>query len=229
VGGGAGDRAGVGDEPAGGGARNWWGGFVGRLLGDPVPGERCRRGRRPLAGRSGSGNVGGGRRLSCWSASGCLGVVSEHAPRGGESDDHRTPLASPGPAAPAGSSEQWWALSPPIRDGRSGSRPAAGRAEPPAYRADVAAVCGPAPGVRQGRETGELEAIGSVRPTGQALVRVAPPESQQRVAGRRAVGGTKPAPAGTEEQCCTRCRPGSICVANFLTRPTGDADTGGRS
>ena len=143
-----------------------------------------------------------------------LGVVSEHAPRRGESTITVTPLASLGrlPAAPAA---QWWAhlATDPRRLIMLPAR--RGRAEP-AYRVTLRQLRART-GVLQGRD-GELEAIRAFaagRPSA-----VAPPGSQYAWL----VGGPWAGKTALLAEAVHTLPPEVDCVAYFLTPPTGDAD-----
>ena len=143
-----------------------------------------------------------------------IGVVSEHAPRRGESTITVTPLASLD-RLPAAAAAQWWAHLA-ADPGRLVMLPARrGRAEP-AYRATLRQLRART-GVLQGRD-GELEAIGAFaagRPSA-----LAPPGSQHAWL----VGGPWAGKTALLAEAVHALPPEVDCVAYFLTRPTGDAD-----
>ena len=143
-----------------------------------------------------------------------IGVVSEHAPRRGESTITVTPLASLG-RLPAAAAAQWWAhlAADPERLVMLPAR--RGRAEP-AYRATLRQLRART-GVLQGRD-GELAAIGAFaagRPSA-----LAPPGSQHAWL----VGGPWAGKTALLAEAVHALPPEVDCVAYFLTRPTGDAD-----
>ena len=143
-----------------------------------------------------------------------IGVVSEHAPRRGESTITVTPLASLG-RLPAAAASRWWAYLA-ADPGRLVMLPARrGRAEP-AYRATLRQLRART-GVLQGRD-GELAAIGAFA-AGQPSV-VAPPGSQHAWL----VGGPWAGKTALLAEAVHALPPEVDCVAYFLTRPTGDAD-----
>ena len=143
-----------------------------------------------------------------------LGVVSEHAPRRGESTITVTPLASLG-QLPAAAAARWWARLA-ADPGRLVMLPARrGRAEP-AYRATLRQLRART-GVLQGRDE-ELAAIGAFA-VGRASA-LAPPGSQHAwLAGGPWAGKT-----ALLAEAVHALPPEVDCVAYFLTRPTGDAD-----
>ena len=143
-----------------------------------------------------------------------IGVVSEHAPRRGESTITVTPLASLD-RLPAVAAAQWWAhlaadpkqlVMLPVRRGRA----------EPAYRATLRQLRART-GVLQDRDE-ELEAIGAFaagRPS-----TLAPPGSQHAWL----VGGPWAGKTALLAEAVHALPPEVDCVAYFLTRPTGDAD-----
>ena len=143
-----------------------------------------------------------------------LGVVSEHAPRRGESTITVTPLASLD-RLPAAAAERWWkhlGADP----GRLVLLPARRELAEPAYRATLRQLR-VRTGVLQGRDE-ELEAIGAFA-AGQPSV-LGPPRSQHAwLAGGPWAGKT-----GLLAEAVHALPPEVDCVAYFLTRPTGDAD-----
>ena len=143
-----------------------------------------------------------------------IGVVSEHAPRRGESTITVTPLTNLG-QLPAAAAAQWWAHLA-TDPGRLVMLPARrGRAEP-AYRATLRQLRART-GVLQGRDE-ELEAIGAFA-AGQPNP-LAPPGSQHAwLAGGPWTGKT-----ALLAEAVHALPPEVDCVAYFLTRPTGDAD-----
>ena len=143
-----------------------------------------------------------------------IGVVSEHAPRRGESTITVTPLASL-ERLPAAAAAQWWAhLAADPK--RLVMLPARREPTEPAYRATLRQLRART-GVLQGRE-GELDAIGAFA-AGQPSV-LAPPGSQHAwLAGGPWAGKT-----ALLAEAVHALPPEVNCVAYFLTRPTGDAD-----
>ena len=143
-----------------------------------------------------------------------IGVVSEHAPRRGESTITVTPLASLD-RLPAAAAAQWWAHLA-ADPGRLVMLPARRERAEPAYRATLRQLRART-GVLQGRD-GELEAIGAFaagRPSA-----LAPPGSQHAWL----VGGPWAGKTALLAEAVHALPPEVDCVAYFLTRPTGDAD-----
>jgi WD40 repeat protein len=143
-----------------------------------------------------------------------IGVVSEHAPRRGESAITVTPLASLD-RLPAAAAARWWAHLA-ADPGQLVMLPARRERAEPAYRATLRQLRART-GVLQGRDR-ELEAIGAFaagRPSA-----LAPPGSQHAwLAGGPWAGKT----ALLAE--AVHALPAEVdCVAYFLTRRTGDAD-----
>ena len=143
-----------------------------------------------------------------------IGVVSEHAPRRGDSTITVTPLASLAQLPPVAAA-QWWAhlaanpeqlIKLPVHRGRA----------EPRYRATLRQLRART-GVLQGRDE-ELATIGAFaagRPSA-----LAPPGSQHAwLAGGPWAGKT-----ALLAEAVHALPPGVDCVAYFLTRPTGDAD-----
>ncbi len=143
-----------------------------------------------------------------------IGVVSEHAPRHGESTITVTPLASLD-QLPAAAAAQWWAHLA-ADPGHLVMLPARRERAEPAYRATLRQLRART-GVLQGR-AGELEAIGAFA-TGQPSA-LAPPESQHAWL----VGGPWAGKTALLAEAMHVLPPEVDCVAYFLTRPTGDAD-----
>ena len=143
-----------------------------------------------------------------------LGVVSEHAPRRGESTITVTSLASLD-RLPAAAAEQWWAhlaadpeqlVMLPVRRERA----------EPAYRATLRQLRDRT-GVLRSRDR-ELEAVGAFaagRPSA-----LAPPGSQHAWL----TGGPWAGKTALLAEAVHALPPEVDCVAYFLTRPTGDAD-----
>ena len=143
-----------------------------------------------------------------------IGVVSEHAPRRGESTITVTPLASLD-RLPAAAAARWWAHLA-ADPGRLVMLPGRrGRAEP-AYRATLRQLRART-GVLQGRDQ-ELETIGAFA-SGQPSS-LAPPGSQHAWL----VAGPWAGKTALLAEAVHALPPGVDCVAYFLTRPTGDAD-----
>jgi hypothetical protein len=144
-----------------------------------------------------------------------IGVVSEHAPRRGESTITVTPLTILN-RLPAAAARQWWEhlAADPEQLVRLPAAPRE-RAEP-AYRATLRQLRART-GVLQGRED-ELEAIGAFaagRPSA-----LAPPGSQHAwLAGGPWAGKT-----ALLAEAVHALPPKVDCVAYFLARPAGDAD-----
>ena len=143
-----------------------------------------------------------------------IGVVSEHAPRRGDSTITVTPLASLD-RLPAAAAAQWWAHLA-ADPGRLVMLPARRERAEPAYRATLRQLRART-GVLQGRDE-ELAAIGAFaagRPSA-----LAPPGSQHAwLAGGPWAGKT-----ALLAEAVHALPPEVDCVAYFLTRPTGDAD-----
>ena len=143
-----------------------------------------------------------------------IGVVSEYAPRRGESMITVTPLTSLDrlPAAAAAQWRAYLAVDPkqrvmlPVRRGRA----------EPAYRATLRQLRART-SVLQGRNR-ELEAIGAFA-TGQPNA-LAPPGGQHAWL----VGGPWTGKTALLAEVVHALSPEVDCVAYFLTRPTGDAD-----
>ena len=143
-----------------------------------------------------------------------IGVVSEHAPRRGESTITVTPLASLG-RLPAAAAARWWAHLA-ADPGRLVMLPARGERAEPAYRATLRQLRART-GMLQGREE-ELAAVGAFA-AGRPSV-LAPPGSQHAWL----VGGPWAGKTALLAEAVHALPPGVDCVAYFLTRPTGDAD-----
>ena len=143
-----------------------------------------------------------------------IGVVSEHAPRRGESTITVTPLASLD-RLPAAAAAQWWAHLA-ADPGRLVMLPARRERAEPAYRATLRQLRART-GVLQGRD-GELAAIGAFA-AGQPSA-LAPPGSQHAWL----VGGPWAGKTALLAEAVHALPPEVDCVAYFLTRPTGDAD-----
>ena len=143
-----------------------------------------------------------------------IGVVSEHAPRRGESTITVTPLAQLD-RLPAATAARWWAYLKADPGNLVGLPASRERAEP-AYRATLRQLR-TRTGLLRGRDQ-ELEAIGAFalgRPSG-----LAPPGSQYAwLAGGPWAGKT-----ALLAEAVHALPPQVDCVAYFLTRPTGDAD-----
>ena len=143
-----------------------------------------------------------------------LGVVSEHAPRRGDSVITVSPLASLD-RLPAAAATQWWehlAADPE----RLVKLPARRMRPEPAYRATLRRLRDRT-GVLQGRDR-ELDAIGAFA-TGQHNA-LAPLGSQHAWL----VGGPWTGKTALLAEAVHALPPEVDCVAYFLTRPTGDAD-----
>jgi len=143
-----------------------------------------------------------------------IGVVSEHAPRRGESTITVTPLASLD-RLPAAAAAQWWAHLA-TDPGRLVMLPARrGRTEP-AYRATLRQLRART-GVLQGRdeELNAIRAFAAARPSA-----LAAPGSQHAWL----VGGPWAGKTALLAEAVHTLPPEVDCVAYFLTRPTGDAD-----
>ena len=143
-----------------------------------------------------------------------IGVVSEHAPRRGDSTITVTPLASLG-RLPAAAAARWWAhlaadpkqlIKLPVHRGRA----------EPRYRATLRQLRART-GVLQGRDE-ELAAIGAFAAGWPSAL--APPGSQHAWL----VGGPWAGKTALLAEAVRALPPGVDCVAYFLTRPTGDAD-----
>ena len=143
-----------------------------------------------------------------------LGVVSEHAPRRGESTITVTPLASLG-RLPAAAAARWWAHLA-ADPGRLVMLPARRERPEPAYRATLRQLRART-GVLRGRD-GELEAIGAFA-AGQPSTVASPGSQHAWLAGGPWAGKT-----ALLAEAVHTLPPGVDCVAYFLTRPTGDAD-----
>ena len=143
-----------------------------------------------------------------------IGVVSEHAPRRGESAITVTPLARLG-RLPAAAAARWWAHLA-ADPGQLVMLPARRERVEPAYRATLRQLRART-GVLQGRDE-ELAAIGAFA-TGRPSA-LAPPGSQHAwLAGGPWAGKT-----ALMAEAVHAMPPDVDCVAYFLTRPTGDAD-----
>jgi hypothetical protein len=143
-----------------------------------------------------------------------IGVVSEHAPRRGESMISVAPVASLD-RLPAAAAAQWWAHLA-ADPGRLVMLPARRGGAEPAYRATLRQLRART-GVLQGRDA-ELEAIGAFA-AGQPSA-VAPPGSQYAWL----VGGPWAGKTALLAEAVHALPSEVDCVAYFLTRPTGDAD-----
>ena len=169
-----------------------------------LPPQQEALGESPWSGMSGAA-VCAGERL--------IGVVSEHAPRRGESTITVTPLASLN-RLPAAAAVQWWTHLG-ADPGQLVMLPARRERAEPAYRATLRQLRERT--VLRGRD-GELEAIGAFaagRPSA-----LAPPGSQHAWL----VGGPWAGKTALLAEAVHALPPGVDCVAYFLTRPTGDAD-----
>jgi len=143
-----------------------------------------------------------------------IGVVSEHAPRRGESTITVTPLARLG-RLPAGAAAWWWAHLA-ADPSRLVMLPARRERAEPAYRATLRQLRART-GVLQGRDE-ELEVIAAFaagRPSP-----LAPPGSQHVWLAAGPWAGKTALLA----EAVHRLPPEVDCVAYFLARPTGDAD-----
>jgi WD40 repeat protein len=143
-----------------------------------------------------------------------IGVVSEHAPRRGESTITVTPLVGLG-RLPAADAARWWARLT-VDPGQLITLPVLRERAEPAYRATLRQLRART-GVLQGREE-ELEAIGAFacgRPSA-----LAPPGHQHAWI----VGGPWAGKTALLAEAVHALPPEVDCVAYFLTRPTGDAD-----
>ena len=143
-----------------------------------------------------------------------IGVVSEHAPRRGESTITVTPLARLG-RLPAGGAARWRAHLA-ADPGRLVMLPGRRERAEPAYLATLRQLRART-GVLQCRDE-ELGAIGAFA-TGQPSP-LAPPGSQHAWLAAGPWAGKTALLA----EAVHRLPPGVDCVAYFLTRPTGDAD-----
>jgi hypothetical protein len=143
-----------------------------------------------------------------------LGVVSEHAPRRGESTITVTPLANLG-QLPAAAAVRWW-----THLGADPQRlvmlPARRERAEPAYRATLRQLRART-GVLQGREE-ELAAIAAFA-AGRLTV-LAPPGSQHAWL----VGAPWAGKTALLAEAVHALPPEVDCVAYFLTGPSGDAD-----
>ena len=143
-----------------------------------------------------------------------IGVVSEHAPRRGDSTITVTPLASLD-RLPYEAAARWWAYLAASPEQLIKLPAHRGRADP-AYRATLRQLRART-GVLRGRDR-ELEAIGAFaagRPSA-----LAPPGSQHAWL----VGGPWAGKTALLAEAVHALPPEVDCVAYFLTRPTGDAD-----
>jgi hypothetical protein len=170
-----------------------------------LPPQQEALGESPWSGMSGAA-VFAGERL--------IGVVSEHAPRRGESTITVTPLTSLD-RLPAVAAARWWAHLAADPE-RLVKLPARRERAEPAYRATLRQLRARA-GVLQGRDR-ELEAIGAFA-AGQPSA-LAPPGSQHAWL----VGGPWAGKTALLAEAVHALPPEIDCVAYFLTRPTGDAD-----
>jgi WD40 repeat protein len=143
-----------------------------------------------------------------------IGVVSEHAPRRGESTITVTPLANLS-RLPATAAARWWAHLA-ADPGQLIMLPAYRERAEPAYRATLRQLRART-GVLQGRDE-ELAAIGAFT-TGEPSA-LAPPGSQHAWL----VGGPWAGKTALLAEAVHTLPPEVDCVAYFLTRPTGDAD-----
>ena len=143
-----------------------------------------------------------------------VGVISEHAPRRGESTITVTPLASLD-RLPTAAAARWWAHLA-ADPGRLVRLPARGGRAEPAYRATLRQLRART-GILQGRDE-ELETIGAFA-AGQPSA-LAPPGSQHAWL----VGGPWAGKTALLAEAVHAVPPEVDCVAYFLTRPTGDAD-----
>ena len=143
-----------------------------------------------------------------------IGVVSEHAPRRGESTITVTPLASLNQLSSA-TAGQWWAQLD-ADPAQLVMLPARRERAEPAYRATLRQLR-ERTGVLQGRD-GELAAVGAFA-AGRPSV-LAPPGSQHAWL----VGGPWAGKTALLAEAVHVLPPEVDCVAYFLTRPTGDAD-----
>jgi WD40 repeat protein len=170
-----------------------------------LPPQREALGESPWQGMSGAAVLAGER---------LIGVVSEHAPRRGESTITVTPLTSLD-QLPAAAAARWRALLG-AGPGRLVMLPARAERAEPAYRATLRQLRART-GLLQGRDA-ELAAIGAFaagRPSA-----LAPPESQHAwLAGGPWAGKT-----ALLAEAVHALPPEVDCVAYFLTRPGGDAD-----
>ena len=170
-----------------------------------LPPEHEALGESQWSGMSGAAVLAGER---------LIGVVSEHAPRRGESTIMVTPLASLG-RLPAAAAARWWAHLA-ADPGRLVMLPARRERPEPAYRATLRQLRART-GVLQGRD-GELEAIGAFaagRPGA-----LAQPGSQHAWL----TGGPWAGKTALLAEAVHALPPEVDCVAYFLRRPTGDAD-----
>ena len=170
-----------------------------------LPPQRESLGESQWSGMSGAAVLAGER---------LIGVVSEHAPRRGESTITVTPLASLG-RLPAPAAARWWAhlaadperlVMLPARRGR----------EEPAYRETLRQLRDRTMMLQE--RDGALEAIGAFA-TGRPSP-LAPPGSQHAWL----VGGPWAGKTALLAEAVHALPPGVDCVAYFLRRPTGDAD-----
>ena len=145
-----------------------------------------------------------------------IGVVSEHAPRRGESTITVTPLANLGCLTAAAAAEWWAYLAADPR--QLVMLPARRERSEPAYRATLRQLRART-GVLQGRD-GELEAIGAFATGGPGIRPLAPPGSQHAWL----VGGPWAGKTALLAEAVHALPPEVDCIAYFLTRPTGDAD-----
>ena len=169
-----------------------------------APGQEA-LGQSPWSGMSGAAVLAGER---------LIGVVSEHAPRRGESTITVTPLASLG-HLPAAAAARWWAHLK-ADPGRLVMLPVRRARAEPTYRATLRQLRART-GVLQDRDE-ELQAIGAFaagRPS-----TLAPPGSQYAWL----VGGPWAGKTALLAEAVHALPPEVDCVAYFLTRPTGDAD-----
>jgi WD40 repeat protein len=149
-----------------------------------------------------------------------IGVVSEHAPRRGESTITVTPLASLD-RLPAAAAARWWAHLAADPEQLIKLPVSPGRAEP-AYRATLRQLRART-GMLQDRD-GELRKIGAFA-IGQPAVTgptgaLAPPGSQHAWL----VGGPWAGKTALLAEAVHALPPEVDCVAYFLTRPPGDAN-----
>jgi WD40 repeat protein len=186
--------------------------LVGRLLSLQVtsapralPPEQEALGQSQWSGMSGAAVLAGER---------LIGVVSEHAPRRGESTITVTPLANLD-RLPATAAARWWAYLA-ADPKRLVMLPARRERAEPAYQATLRQLRART-GVLQRRDE-ELEAIGAFaagRPSA-----LAPPGSRYAWL----VGGPWAGKTALLAEAVHALPPEVDCVAYFLTRPTGDAD-----
>ena len=170
-----------------------------------LPPQREALGESQWSGMSGAAVLAGER---------LIGVVSEHAPRRGESTISVTPLANLDRLSDAAAARWWVHLAED--PARLVMLPARSRQAEPAYRATLRQLRART-GVLQGR-AGELEAIGAFA-TGRPSALAAPGSQHAWLAGGPWAGKT-----ALLAEAVHALPPEVDCVVYFLTRPTGDAD-----